>query len=127
MKILLDTHTTIWFLEGDNKLSPKVRTIIENEDTTNFVSIVSIWELAIKVSLNKITFLKGFNHFLELIKKNGFIILPVTINDSLILSSLDFIHRDPFDRMLVAQCKNNELPLATTDRHLPKYGITTIW
>ena len=79
MDLLLDTHTLIWFLKGDEKLTEKVRLAVENPKNYKFVSVASIWEIAIKISLGKIEFSKGFNHFLKLIDDNGFEILPISI------------------------------------------------
>jgi PIN domain nuclease of toxin-antitoxin system len=127
MDLLLDTHSLIWFLMGDKKLSNKVRLAIENPDNSKIISIASIWEIAIKLSVDKIKLPKGFKHFLDLIEENGFEILPITFEHALILSSLEFIHRDPFDRLLIAQCKADGLILATIDDNIKKYKIQTIW
>ena len=110
MDLLLDTHTLVWFLNGDKKLPNKVKIAIEDLNNSKFVSIASIWELAIKISLGKFSFPKGFNIFLELIEENGFEILPITFDHTIIISALEFIHRDPFDRLLIAQCYSDNLP-----------------
>ncbi len=120
-------HTLIWFLNGDEKLSKKVRFAIENSENEKFVSVGSVWEIAIKISLDKFCFSKGFRHFLELIDENGFMIMPITMEHALILSTLEFIHRDPFDRLLISQCKADNLTLATIDENIKKYQIRTIW
>ncbi len=127
MEILLDTHALIWFLNGDEKLPQTVKVAIENPNNTILVSIASIWEISIKISLDKIRFTKGFKHFLELIEENGFELLPITFEHTIVVASLDFIHRDPFDRLLIAQCKTDNLILATKDENIQKYTIKTIW
>jgi PIN domain nuclease of toxin-antitoxin system len=127
MDLLLDTHTLIWFLNGDEKLPGMVRDAIENPNNLKIVSIVSIWEISIKISLDKFRFPKGFKHFLEMVDENGFEILPITIEHAMIVSNLEFIHRDPFDRLLIAQCKNDNLILVTIDENIRKYNIQTIW
>jgi PIN domain nuclease of toxin-antitoxin system len=127
MDILLDTHTLIWFLNGDNKLSDKVKTAIEDPNNVKVVSIASIWEIAIKISLDKFRFPKGFNSFLQLIEESGFDILPITFEHSIVLSTLKFIHRDPFDRMLIAQCMADDFVIATKDDNIKRYSIKTIW
>ncbi len=127
MDILLDTHVLIWFLNGDSTLSQKVKEIIEDQNNIKFVSIASIWEIAIKISLDKFRFAKGFKLFLELIEENGFDILPISFEDTIIVSTLEFIHRDPFDRILIAQCKANNLVMATKDENIMKYQVSTIW
>jgi PIN domain nuclease of toxin-antitoxin system len=127
MKLLLDTHTLIWFLNGDEKLSGKVKSAIEDVANEKFVSVASVWEIAIKISLDKFRFSMGFKNFLTLIEENGFGIVPITMEHALVLSTLEFIHRDPFDRLLVSQCKADDLTLATIDENIKKYHIKTIW
>jgi PIN domain nuclease of toxin-antitoxin system len=127
MNYLLDTHAIIWFLNGDEKLSVKSKEIIENQDNLKFVSIASIWEIAIKISLNKFKFNKGFKKFLELIDANGFEILPISFDHALTVSTLNFIHRDPFDRLIVSQALSDNLTIITTDGFIVKYDVRTIW
>jgi PIN domain nuclease of toxin-antitoxin system len=127
MDLLLDTHTLIWFLNGDEKLSAKVKDSIEDFNNTKFVSIASIWEIAIKISLDKFRFTKGFRHFLNMIEENGFEILPISFEHTMVVSTLEFIHRDPFDRILIAQCKCDNLTFATKDEIIEQYKIRTIW
>ncbi len=127
MNLLLDTHALVWFLNGDKKLSDKVKTAINDPNNTKFVSIASIWEIAIKISLDKFRFPKGFKNFLEMIEENGFEIRPISFEHTLIVSSLEFIHRDPFDRLLIAQSKSDNLTIATKDDYIKQYNIQTIW
>jgi len=127
MDLLLDTHTLVWFLNGDEKLSQKVRECIEDLNNTKIVSIASIWEISIKISLDKIRFPKGFKHFLKLVEDNGFEILPISFEHTMMVATLEFIHRDPFDRILIAQCKCDNLTFATKDDNIKRYNIQTIW
>lgn len=127
MNLLLDTHTIIWFLNGDAKLSKLAKEAIENPLNTNFVSIASIWEIGIKTSLNKFSFPKGIKNFLKLIHQNGFEVLPISLNDIIVLSSLEFIHKDPFDRLLVSQALSEKLILITKDENMQKYDTKTLW
>lgn len=127
MNLLLDTHTLIWFLNGDDKLSEKAKFSIENPKNLKLVSIASIWEIAIKLSLGKIRFPKGFKQFLKLVEENGFEVLPITFEHTIELSTLDFIHRDPFDRLLIAQCKADNFTLISKDDIIKKYDIKLIW
>jgi len=127
MDLLLDTHSLIWFLNGDKKLSKRVRTAIEDPNNSKIVSIASIWEIAIKISIDKFKFSSGLKHFLDLVEDNGFDILPITFEHALIVSTLEFIHRDPFDRLLIAQCIADKLIIATMDDNIKKYNIQTIW
>lgn len=127
MDNLLDTHTLIWFLEGDFHISPAARKAIEKENVINFVSAVSLWEIAIKISLNKLSLNGRFEDFILKLSENGFQILPINSIDTLLVSRLDFKHRDPFDRMIVAQAINNNLNLISKDKILSEYPVQLIW
>ena len=127
MNLLIDTHALIWFLNGDNLISDNAKFAIENTDNTKIVSIASIWEIAIKLSMKRLSLPKGFMHFLDLIENNGFEILPISVEHALTVAKLDFIHRDPFDRLLIAQCKTGNLAIVTKDDNIKKYDVSTIW
>ncbi len=127
MDILLDTHALVWFLNGDKKLSRIVKDSIENPDNLKFISIASIWEIAIKISLNKFGFPKGFEDFLRLVDDNGFEILPISFEHALTVSSLEFIHKDPFDRLIVAQGICEDLTIATKDNFVEQYKVRILW
>lgn len=127
MNLLLDTHALIWFLSGDESLSKKAREIIEDEKNQNFISVGSIWEIAIKLSLGKIELKNGFNNFLKLIENNGFEILPISFSHLMVLSELEFIHRDPFDRLIIAQAISEEMSIITKDEHIRNYKCKTLW
>lgn len=124
MNYLLDTHTLIWFLSGDKNLSSKARKSIESTDATNFVSL---WEIAIKISLNRLKLKSPFGKIGDEIFKNGFQMLPVTFKDTLTLSTLPFHHNDPFDRVLICQGINNKLTIISKDQHFDNYKIKLIW
>ncbi|MCK9412433.1 MAG: type II toxin-antitoxin system VapC family toxin [Prolixibacteraceae bacterium] len=100
---------------------------IEDNNNTKTVSIASIWEIGIKISLDKFRFAKGFKKFVEMIDANGFDILPISFEHALIVSTLEFIHRDPFDRLLIAQSLKENLTIVTRDENIKKYSIHTIW
>ena len=127
MNFLLDTHAMIWFLNGDENLSDKAKRTILKEDNQGFISIASIWEIAIKLSLNKIELKNGFSNFLKLIENNGFEILPISFSHLIILSNLEFIHRDPFDRMLIAQAISEKMNIISKDEQIRNYNCKTIW
>lgn len=127
MNSLLDTHAFIWFIEGDIQLSEKARNYIEKNDAINFISIASLWEIAIKVSLVKLELKTNFSNISELILNNGFQILPITIEDTITVTKLPFHHRDPFDRVLISQSLTKKLPLISKDTICGEYGITLIW
>ena len=127
MDILLDTHALSWYLNGDTKLSENVKHAIEDSSNTTFISIATIWEVAIKMSLDKFRFPGGLNKFIDLINDNGFELLPISIKHTLIVAKLEYIHRDPFDRILIAQSIADNLIFATTDQTILKYNVKTIW
>src|SRR5690606_23241889 len=99
---------------------------IENPDALKFVSIASVWEMAIKVSIGKLKFENGFKNFLELIEENGFQILPISTEHALSLATLEFIHRDPFDRLLIAQAKVENLTIITSDENIKQYSVSVL-
>jgi PIN domain nuclease of toxin-antitoxin system len=127
VNLLLDTHSLIWFLNGDANLSNKAKSAIEDPANSKMVSIASVWEIAIKLSIGKFRFSKGLKHFLGLIEDNGFAILPITFEHAIELSTLEFNHRDPFDRLLVAQSIADKLAIVTIDENIKRYNIKTIW
>lgn len=127
MDLLLDTHSLIWFLNGDDKLSEKAKSAIEDPSNSKIVSIASIWEIAIKISIDRFRFPKGFKYFLDMVEDNGFEILPITFEHAVKLSTLEFIHRDPFDRLLIAQSMADSLTIVTKDDYIKQYQIHTIW
>lgn len=124
---LLDTHTLIWYINGDEQLSLKARTEIERKQVTNFVSIVSLWEIAVKISLGKLELHTPFIAIEKQLELNRFAILPIIFNDTLHLSNLPFYHRDPFDRLLIAQSITNNFTLISKDKHFEPYGINLLW
>jgi len=127
MNNLIDTHALIWFLNGDNDLSDKAKKAIEAEDAINFISIASLWEISIKISLGKLELKTPFSKISELLDNNGFQILPITFEDTLILSTLPFHHRDPFDRIIISQSFNNKLTIISKDRYFDEYQVALTW
>lgn len=127
MKLLLDTHTVIWFLNGDKNLSEKAKNYILNIQNEKFVSIASIWEVAIKISLGKLSFNKGTKGFVKLIEDNGFIILPIEINHIIELEKLSYYHRDPFDRIIISSAMADELTVVTKDENFQLYTVNCLW
>lgn len=128
MRLLLDTHTLLWFLWGDPQISASARALIEDEANEKFVSVASLWEIAIKVSLGKLTLAKPFGEYMrEQIDLNGFQILPIRFEHTIQVVSLPFHHRDPFDRLLVSQCLAEAMSLLSIDAALDNYGISRLW
>jgi len=127
MNYLLDTHTVLWFLGGDQQIPAKVVSEIENPDNKIFVSIGSIWEIAIKMSLGKLVYKDGFESLVQLIGSNGFEILQLSVEHLAELKDLEFIHRDPFDRLLIAQTRHEGLTLITKDSLIQRYPVSILW
>lgn len=119
MQILLDTHLFIWWLKDDHQLSKLARKIITNADLV-YVSSVSIWEAAIKIQLGKLD--ANIQEIVEAIESEGFLELPLMARQAAIVAELPTIHRDPFDRMLVAQAVSEPLRLLTSDEILKQYS-----
>lgn len=128
MHILMDTHTFLWFLWADPQLSVTARTMIEDETNEKFISLISLWEIALKVSVGKLTLAKPFEQYIrEQIALNGFEILPLRLEHIAQVVSLPFHHRDPFDRLLAAQSLVEAMPLLSIDAVLDPYGLTRLW
>ena len=125
---MLDTQAFLWFIGGDTALSGKGRSLIEDETNQKLVSIVSLWETAIKNSLGKLPLAKPFGQLIpEQLQRNGFDVLGLAVEHAAKLAQLSFHHRDPFDRMLVAQCLVENLSLLSSDAALDAYGINRLW
>lgn len=127
MKLLLDTHTFIWFVDGNNLISQKAKESILSPANTKYVSIASIWEMAIKISLEKLKVNRPFKETFEQIDENGFELLPIVFDHTLLLTRLDFHHRDPFDRLLVAQAMSENMTIVSKDQHFSSYQVPLIW
>ncbi len=127
MNYLLDTHTFIWFINGDSELPDRIKKRIEGNDLINFVSIASIWEIAIKINLGKLKLSAPFSEVPKQIEQNGFQILPITFEDTFTLSSLAMHHRDPFDRLIISQSISNDLTLLSKDPQFENYNIKVLW
>jgi len=127
MNLLLDTHTFIWFIEDSPELSVKAKNAIEATNSINYISVASLWEIAIKASLNKLQLKSPFTNIHKVIDQNSFKILPVQLTDTIFVSTLPFHHKDPFDRIIVSQCINWDFTLITIDKSLEKYNVKILW
>jgi PIN domain nuclease of toxin-antitoxin system len=127
MNYLLDTHALIWFLNGDKALSSNACKAIESDNAINFVSIASLWEIAIKISLDRLSINVPFDKLSLELDKNNFQLLPITFNDTVILSTLAFNHRDPFDRIIISQAMANNFTLISKDKAFSAYEIKLLW
>ena len=128
MKYLLDTHTLLWFLQGDKKLSDKARQLIDDPRNEKFLSIASLWEIAIKVSLGKLVLNKPFERlFPEQLYFNRIKVLDITVDSLIELTTLPFHHRDPFDRLIIAQALVKDFLIIGADAAFDAYGINREW
>lgn len=127
MKLLLDTHALIWFINGDKQLPRKSVELIKQIDLKCYVSIASIWEIAIKISLGKLELNGGFNEISEIMKNHEIEILPLAFEHIRKLIDLEFHHRDPFDRIIIAQGLVEKMTVVTKDENFSKYGVKVLW
>ena len=127
MRVLLDTHAFLWFIADDARLSARARTAI-GDASEAFLSLASCWEMAIKVSVGKLTLATPIERFLpEHLAVNGIQLLDIDLADTLAVARLPFHHRDPFDRLLVAQARHEKLTVVSADPVFRKYGVKRIW
>ena len=128
MRLLLDTHTFIWFFKGNPKLSNQIRVLIEDESNEKLLSVASIWEMAIKQSMGKLSFSLPFEAFItQQLSINDFNLLDIRINHITIVATLPFHHRDPFDRLLIAQAMAEQIPILSADSAFDAYSINRLW
>jgi PIN domain nuclease of toxin-antitoxin system len=123
MNLLLDTHVLLWWLNDDSGLSDKARKVISDGRNVVFVSAASIWEIRIKQALGKLRLPKSFR---ETLQQQPFMALPVTTEHAHAIFGLAEHHRDPFDRMLVAQAKVEHLALVTRDERIKRYAVAIV-
>ena len=128
MNLLLDTHAFLWWIRDDEALGRKARRTIANERNHCSLSLASCWEMAIKKSLGKLEIPEPIDGFVsEQLAANRFTLLPIDLRHATRVSRLDFHHRDPFDRLLVAQAIEESLVIASADSVFEKYGVERIW
>jgi PIN domain nuclease of toxin-antitoxin system len=130
MRLLLDTCALLWFLRNDAELSESAALAIENPANEVFVSVVSIWEIAIKAGLGKIRIPNDFESGLEQkLTQDGFTLLNVTYRHAAGVFTLPRAHTDPFDRLLISQCRVEKLIPVTNDPHwsAAPYGLRVLW
>jgi PIN domain nuclease of toxin-antitoxin system len=128
VKVLVDTHAILWWLAGDERLSKRARKILQDPENKRWVSIASLWEIAIKMSSGRLP-AEGLTlgTIAGLLKAQQFAILPVRLEDLLRLELLPWLHRDPFDRLIVAQALEEGISLLTADGVMSHYPVQTIW
>jgi PIN domain nuclease of toxin-antitoxin system len=128
VRLLLDTHALIWWVDQDHLLSPTSYAAIADPDNELLLSAATIWEIALKVGTKKLALSLPYRQWmLRAMSDLGVTVLPVTVEYADIQAGLSPHHRDPFDRLLVAQALYEQIPLVSADPQLNAYGITRIW
>ena len=128
MKLLLDTHAFIWWDSGDARLSPVALAACESPANTLHLSLASVWELQIKMQLGKLTLRLPLAEVLrDQQRRNGLALEPVALEDILALDTLRALHRDPFDRLLVAQAGRRGFHLVSHDPEISRYPVPVLW
>jgi len=129
MRYLLDTHVLLWYSESPDKLSKKAIDVIFNSSSQLYVSIVSLWEFCIKHGSGKLPFAGGFPQLCAFIEEANIEILPITTYTLSHVVDLPYpnAHRDPFDRLLIATAKTEDMTILTADEAIYKYDVKTLW
>lgn len=123
MQYLIDTHTFIWFINGSENLSEGSRKIIENETNEIFISIVSLWEISIKVALGKLKMLAPYETLISEVYKANMLIISIDFSHTVVQSKLPFFHKDPFDRLIASQALAENMHLVSNDSAFDNYFI----
>lgn len=127
MRILIDTQAFIWFVENDSQLPSKIKGLLEEPGNSIIISIASLWEMTIKISLEKLQLSCGIEEMINKIYLNGFEILPILPIHLIRLSKLDYIHRDPFDRIIISQSLCEDFQMVSSDKIFDDYGVKRTW
>lgn len=127
MDYLFDTHVFIWYAVGDKRLSPRARDLLESHHE-RFISIASIWEMAIKVNIGHLKFKQPFNKLVaNQLKINQYRLLNLELEHFYRLINLDLHHRDPFDRLIISQALVEDIPVVSRDEKFDSYDIVRVW
>lgn len=128
MRYLLDTHTLLWWMTADSHLSKSAHSLIKNQRNVSLVSAVSAWEIAIKFRLGRLPLAAGLiRNFVEELTRERIEVLSVTVEHGIRAGLLPGPHKDPFDRMLIAQAQAESVPIVSNDRALDDYGVERLW
>ena len=128
MKLLLDTHALLWWLDGNQHLSPTARSLIGDQSTVVLVSAASAWEISTKVRIGKLPgAVEVAERFMEVIGQQDFEGLSISVEHARLSGLLPGEHRDPFDRMLIAQAQIEGIPLVSNEQLFDHFGIRRIW
>ena len=127
MKYLLDTHAIIWYVEDSPDLPNTIANLIDDAENDIYISSVSLWEIAIKVSLGKLDLTLPLDEFFASIRQRDFTFLQIEDAYMIMLAGLPFHHRDPFDRLIVSAALVEDLTIVTVDENIKKYDAACIW
>jgi PIN domain nuclease of toxin-antitoxin system len=128
VKLLLDTHAFLWFIAGSERLSATARQVIEDSANQPFLSAASLWEMAIKLSLGRLQLGRPFEDLIpEHMELNGIQLLGIELEHVTPVTTLPFHHRDPFDRLLLAQAMVEQMPIVSADQALDAYLVERLW
>ncbi len=128
MQLLLDTHVLLWWINDSDMLSVKARKAIANAENECFLSLASCWEMAIKCSLGKLALSRPLDQFIpEQLSRNSIRLLNIDFRHITKVATLPYHHRDPFDRLLIAQASLEKMTLVTADTAIAQYGIKCLW
>lgn len=127
MKLLLDTHTFLWFVNDNPKLSNHLKDLIEDINNVSYLSVASLWEMSIKFNLGKLTLDPNYEEFVEReVTTSTIQLLNIELEHLRVNATLPFHHRDPFDRLIIAQSIVEEIPIVSVDSAFDKYSVDLI-
>jgi PIN domain nuclease of toxin-antitoxin system len=127
MRILIDTQAFIWFVENDKQLPSKIKMDLEDSDNTIIISIASLWEMTIKMTLDKLHLDCDIKEMIDKVYRNGFEILPILPEHIIKLSTLEYFHRDPFDRIIISQGLSENILIVSSDIVFDEYRVKRRW
>jgi len=127
MKYLLDTHVIIWLAKGSDELPQNIKELIEDHANDIYVCSISLWEIAIKMNLGKLDLKLPLDKLLLDIKAGGFNVLQIGDSHLVKLLDLPYIHKDPFDRLIISTAIVEEMTLITIDENIHKYDVPWVW
>ena len=127
MTYLIDTSVLLWALEDNSELSPKAKSVIINRGNDIYVSIASLWEIAIKMSIGKLTLSRTLDEIIDEMDFLGFTLKPASVDAIRIIRNMPFHHRDPFDRLILAQAQAEGITVIAKDHKFKLYGVDLLW
>lgn len=127
MNLLIDTHILIWYIAGSRRLKPTMTDLLEATENDLFISVASLWEIAIKVGKGKLELGIEFHELEEILARLKIQVLPILFGDLNLQRTLPFHHTDPFDRLIISQAINQNLVLMSADSAFSNYSVQNIW